>query len=76
MKGRRFSLKPFPSADPLPVIQITGSIERSSNTIAVSYALLGPLSELGFPAPAEHPVRRNTLWEETCFELFLCVINS
>ena len=76
MSIRRYSLNLFPSAVPFQNVQITGSIERSSHIITVSYALLGTLSELVLPAPAEMPVRRNSLWEETCFELFLGIRNS
>jgi len=29
------------------------------------------LSDLAVPAPVETPVRKNALWEETCFEFFV-----
>ena len=73
---RSFSLKPFPSAGLLPDLKITGNVTRRSKTLAISYALLGTLSELVIPAPADLPARRNTLWEETCFEFFLRAENS
>jgi len=76
MKDRSFFLKPFPSDAPAPGFQITAGIKRSSNIISVSYALLGPLAELEVPAPAGQPSRKNSLWEGTCFELFLGVKNS
>jgi hypothetical protein len=76
MNSRNFSLKPFPSTGLLPLLGITGNIGRSSNTIAITYTLLGPLSELLIPAPAEMPARKNALWEETCFEFFLALKNS
>ena len=76
MKGRSLFLKPFPADAPVPGFQITTSIKRSSNIIAVSYALLGPITQLGLPAQAEKPSRKNALWEETCFELFLGIKNS
>lgn len=71
-----FSLEPFPSADPLPYLKITGNIIRSSGTLAISYELSGPLVEIVIPAPADMPSRKNALWEETCFEFFLSVNNS
>jgi hypothetical protein len=76
MNDRPFSLQPFPSANALPSLKITGNIARRSNTLAIRYALLGPLAELAIPAPADLPARRNGLWEETCFEFFLGVKDS
>jgi hypothetical protein len=71
-----FSLQPFPRASPRPCFQITGSIARRSNRLAIRYALLGPLAEFTIPAPAAMPTRKNGLWEETCFEFFLAVMDS
>jgi hypothetical protein len=76
MSIRGFSLKPFPSAGPLPDLNITVSAERRSNILAVSYTLCGPLTELVVPAQTNMPARRDALWEETCFELFLGIRNS
>lgn len=76
MNSRSFSLKPFLSAGLLPDLEITGSIERRSNTLSISYALSGPMDELILPAPADMRVRKKGLWEETCFELFLGVKGS
>ncbi len=76
MNEQGFSLKPFSSAGLLPDLKITGSIDRLSNILAISYALLGPLTELVIPAPADIRMRRNALWEETCFEFFLGLKNS
>lgn len=73
MNGQSFSLKPFPSASLMPVKEITGEIERRSGTLAVSYELLGLLSEIAIPAQADIPVRKKALWEDTCFEFFLAV---
>jgi hypothetical protein len=76
MNEKPFSLQPFPSINPLPSLKITGNIARRSNTLAIRYALVGPLAELVIPAPANLPARRNGLWEETCFEFFLGVKDS
>lgn len=76
MNSRSFILMPFPSAGPVPGIKITGSIERRSNILAVCYEILGPLSALRLPARAEKPVRKDALWEETCFEFFIAAKNS
>jgi hypothetical protein len=76
MKDRSFSLIPFPSSGLLPPVTITGTISRRSNILSIGYALLCPPAALAIPAPADVPARRNGLWEETCFELFLGVKNS
>jgi len=76
MNSRSFSLKPFPSAGLLPHLKITGNIGRHSKTLTISYALLGPLTEVLIPSHADMPARKNSLWEETCFEFFLGVKNS
>jgi hypothetical protein len=76
MNSRSFSLKPFPSAGLLPDLEITGSIERHSNILSISYELSGAMDELILPASADVRVRKNGLWEETCFEFFLGVKGS
>ena len=76
MNGRGFSLEPFPPAGPPPSFRITGEAVRRPGTLAVRYALLGWLAELAIPAPAAAPARKDGLWEETCFELFLAVRGS
>jgi len=71
VNSHRFSLKPFPSSDTLPYLEISGNIGRLSKTLTISYTLHGLLSEVIIPAPADVPARKNALWEETCFEFFL-----
>jgi hypothetical protein len=76
MKSRSFSLKPFPSPDLLPHLEITGDIARSSNKFSISYTLSGSLEEIVVPALEGNSLRKNGLWEETCFEFFLGPLNS
>jgi hypothetical protein len=76
MKSRSFSLKPFPSTGLLPHVEITGDIKRSSNKLSISYKLSGPLAELVVSAPGDVRLRKNRLWEETCFEFFLAPVTS
>jgi hypothetical protein len=75
MKGQNFSLKPFESTDLSRQSAISGFISLSSGTLAISYTCIGPLTELVIPEPAGMPTRKDGLWEETCFEFFLAVIN-
>ncbi|MDH4027688.1 MAG: DOMON-like domain-containing protein [Nitrospirota bacterium] len=71
MNEQRFALEPFHAKNAVSDINITGSISRSSNIIAVSFIMSGLLKEVVIPGLAEYPQRRNALWEETCLEFFL-----
>ena len=71
-----FSLKPFRERDPVPDMEITGSIGRSATVLTVRYELRGDLSTLAIPARVEVPGRKDRLWEDTCPELFLAVSGS
>jgi len=78
MNERSFSLQPFPAAGPLPGLTLTTTLarRRCTNTLVISCALYGRLADLVIPAPACTPVRKDGLWEETCFEFFLALENS
>ena len=71
MKMQGFSLTPFPSACPLAAMKITGTIGRRDGVLSLEYELLGLTETIAVPVPAVVPVRRDGLWKETCFELFL-----
>ena len=66
-----FKLKPFPSDNLLPAIEINGTIDRQNNILSIGYQLSGDLSILEIPHPAVLPIRKDKLWEDTCFEFFL-----
>lgn len=76
MNGKVFSLSPFPSDCVLHNFKISGKVERHSNMLNISLLLTGPLADLVIPSAADLPARKNALWEETCFELFLGTQNS
>jgi hypothetical protein len=71
MKSQGFFLRPFASACPLPAVKITGTVDRRGGVLYLGYDLLGPTDAIAIPAPAAVPARRDGLWNETCFELFL-----
>ena len=73
MSSQDFSLQPFSPLNPPLTIKLTGRISRRPRQLAIRYDLHGPLAELMIPAPDALPVRRQGLWEETCFEFFLGV---
>lgn len=76
MKSHSFSLKAFPSTCLSTHFEITGDIARSSDKLSIIYKLSGPLAELMVPAPADVRLRKNRLWEETCFEFFFAPATS
>lgn len=71
MNACSFSLKPFPGAGPPPGIAIGGAVSRSGHVIAVRYEVSGDTAAIAIPEPLECPERRDGLWKETCFELFV-----
>lgn len=76
MSDRTFFLKPFPSNNPYPEIEISGNITRHCNTLTIQYQILGQLAELAIPAIAGSPTRKDNLWQETCLEFFIEIENS
>jgi len=76
MNVKRFSLKPFSPSGLPPGLKITGGIRRHNGALAVRYTLTGPLAEIIVPAKADAPERKDALWEETCFELFIGLTDS
>jgi hypothetical protein len=73
---RSFTLMPFQEEESVPDLKITGAIGRRGNGLSIRCALLGNLAELAIPAQASLPGRKDRLWEETCFELFLGTMGS
>lgn len=76
MNVRSFSLAPFPGEEHGPDIRITGTIGRRASALSIRCALLGNLSEVALPEPAESAGRRDRLWEESCLEIFLAAKGS
>jgi hypothetical protein len=67
-----FTLHPFHGdAEDAPDIQITGSIARRPETLAINYQITGKCAALNLPEVTGIPERRDFLWKATCFELFI-----
>ena len=74
MKKNVFSLQPFqPTKTDL---QITGEISRENNILTFRFVLKGDLEKIEIPKIADIPIRKNELWQTTCFELFVGIENS
>lgn len=71
MTGIGFTLEPHPGIAAVPPVRVTGGIQRHLNTLFVHFQLDGRVEEVRIPPPSKIPVRRDRLWEETCFEFFI-----
>jgi hypothetical protein len=71
VNGLTFSLQPFPGTHLPSPLQISGSIVRRSRTLDVRCTLAGDLADVAIPPATDTPLRKQGLWEETCFEVFL-----
>ncbi|MBG1268842.1 DOMON-like domain-containing protein [Nostoc sp. WHI] len=76
MNEQTFSLQLFPSTKSLPNLKIAGNIARNSNQLAIRYMLEGDLKEIAIAPPLNTPLRKDELWEDTCFEFFLSIKDS
>jgi len=70
MNSQNFYLYPFSRADTPAGVKISGRITRHGNLMTLIYILSGPLHLIKIPAPALNPIRKDRIWEATCFELF------
>jgi hypothetical protein len=68
---KEYHLKPFNSKGRADKFTLSAILSRMSDFLAVSYQLKGPVKDLSFQPPSGKPERRNKLWDDTCFELFL-----
>jgi hypothetical protein len=53
-------------------LEITGKIARRDNSsLCLDFLVAGDVAEIDIPAPAGLPMRKKSLWEQTCFEMFV-----
>ena len=71
MTGIGFTLEPHPGTGAAPPVRVTGGIRRHFDVLFVHFQLDGRVEEVRIPPPSKTPVRRDRLWEETCFEFFI-----
>jgi hypothetical protein len=65
-----FRLKPHPSWHRDQPLSITCRVTRAGYTFLLSFLIDAEIDRLVVPEPGEQ-VRRDGLWQSTCFELFL-----
>lgn len=71
MPARAFRLTPFAPAQAPFGLRLDGRLACGPGRLRVDYRLTGPLRRLAIPPPSDRPTRRDRLWRNTCFELFL-----
>ncbi len=71
MSGRAFLIEPFPGSDHTSGLEIRCTADRLKSKLSVSWELAGSRASAVIPPPAEVPLRRDGLWQDTCFEIFL-----
>ncbi len=71
-----FSLRPFTADCLVDGIRCVGSAARSSGSLLISWELRGRLKNILLPEQSAAPLRRDQLWEESCFEFFAAPTGS
>ncbi len=57
-------------------LQLTGTLIRNTTGLQIQYELSGNLDNILLPALNPMPVRKDGLWQATCFELFIAASGS
>jgi len=71
-----FCLQPFAGESfrdgrPSFALEITGKIARRDNRLGLDFLVAGAVARIDIPAHAGLPLRKDSLWEQTCFEMFV-----
>jgi hypothetical protein len=69
-----FSLIPFRSSDLPCSVGIAGTVSRMGGSFTVCYTLTDPHRTVPVPSLSDRPERKDKLWEDICFELFLAPV--
>ncbi len=71
-----FSLTPFSDINSNN-IAINGTITRDNNNfLSIGYQVSGELNNILLAQPSPSPMRKDELWQTTCFECFIAVESS
>jgi hypothetical protein len=62
MPPQQFSLQPFPAPNPPRDLQLTVTITRQANVLALRYKLSDPRGQVVIPPRAKFPSRKDNLW--------------
>lgn len=73
MNKQSFRLLPFGQYPALDNTTILGTIVRLGTTLSLTYTLGGNLDRIAWPPTRANPQRKDELWLETCFEVFIAL---
>ncbi len=76
IKWSEASLQPFVPDSLSTSLQLTVRAARSSGNLLLRHELRGRLEDILLPELTAAPVRRDQLWRQTCFELFIAPAGS
>ncbi len=71
-----FAREPFGDGRASFALEITGKIDRRDRRLSLDFLVAGEVAKIDISAPADLPVRKKSLWEETCFEMFVAAKGS
>ena len=64
-------LRPFDATESGDGVRLRAAVDRTAGVLSLRYELEGPLARWVIPAAATKVLRRECLWEATCFEAFV-----
>ena len=65
-----FFLIPF-STPVTSIEEVSGSISLHNGYLVITYRVIGDIRSINMPQPQASPIRRDGLWQESCFECFV-----
>jgi hypothetical protein len=66
-----FAGESFGDSRPSFALEITGKIARRDGQLSMHFLVAGAIAKIDIPAKAGLLLRKESLWEETCFEMFV-----
>jgi len=71
MTSKIFQLQPFEPIAADTKLSISGKVTLAGTQLTIAYLLSGDLEKVAIAPPDSKGIRRDRLWEQTCFEFFL-----
>ena len=72
----QFNLQPFSVDKSKLNCEVKANLISNGNDFSIHYQVFGDFEKIIIPAVVKKPSREDNLWENTCFEFFLGIINT
>jgi hypothetical protein len=69
-------LIPFPKDDPPAGMRLVADAVRDGDVLNVRFRLMGDAADMPQPGVTGPGMRRDELWRDTCFEIFVAVVGG